>query len=774
MGPCLSTPGSKEDRHDGASIRPQENVSTSESKHPSQDKLSPRGAEASAETSAEHVSSHRPELSPRKLQSIESGEQLADPGREREPTSPAAEEVDPVPEDARPRKTSSREAKSVFSAETVSKLEQQTSTIGDSSSISSSRRESMDTVSSSNSSWSQRSAKHTASVTTSSVSHDGASYTQLNQYVIIKDLGRGVHAKVSLALNTADNNFYAVKVTNNNAVLAETAVRKEIAVLKKLDHDNVLKLFEVVDDPDNGELLLVLEYAEGGPIYTRYNRTHLSEDVVLKYTRDIIQGLDYLHHVAGIAHMDMKPENLLKSADGTVKIADFGVSFVGRKSDPRAPNASKRIVGTPAFIAPEILGDDGYDPYSADIWSLGICIFHMSTAKLPFVGRTIFQIVAMAKRQGLRFPPNPELSAELMDLMAAILQVDPQKRASIEYIMQHPWITSNGQYPLQSLSSLDEHIKVSEEEVAAAVRHDPLAALLRPQFKTEHFAPGEVIMRKGEVGDRMYFINAGNCEVLMDALADVPSENDAAVLAVRHAGDYIGELAVMETIRSNGATVGKRTATVRARDDVECLTVTVDAMMEALKKDTGGRERLIRTASFRLEQNDEILLQLQESQTHSFNMRVASMFTPTRTLQVLYAEDSMPTQFIVKRLMKRIGQVNLTCVSNGQEAVEYCEQCTRGEAPRPDIVLMDCQMPVMNGLEATTAIRNLDELRVSRVPVVAVSSGVKSMNQQACLEAGMDDYVSKPLNQVVLTDVLVRNLPPKLLGHDEANGRLDY
>ena len=83
-------------------------------------------------------------------------------------------------------------------------------------------------------------------------------------------------------------------------------------------------------------------------------------------------------------------------------------------------------------------------------------------------------------------------------------------------------------------------------------------------------------------------------------------------------------------------------------------------------------------------------------------------------------------------------------------------------------------MPVMNGLEATTAIRNLDELRVSRVPVVAVSSGVKSMNQQACLEAGMDDYVSKPLNQVVLTDVLVRNLPPKLLGHDEANGRLGY
>ena len=142
MGPCLSTPGSKEHRQDEASRRPQENVSTSRFQ-PSQN---PRGAEASAETSAGHVASHRPELSPRKLQSIESGKQLADPGQEREATSPAAKEVNPVPEREGPRKTSSREATSVFSAETVSKLERQTSTTADSSSTGSSRCESLDTV----------------------------------------------------------------------------------------------------------------------------------------------------------------------------------------------------------------------------------------------------------------------------------------------------------------------------------------------------------------------------------------------------------------------------------------------------------------------------------------------------------------------------------------------------------------------------------------------------------------------------------------------------
>jgi [calcium/calmodulin-dependent protein kinase] kinase len=768
----MSTPGSSLDRQrsldEVASTRAPENASTSA---PRRD-TPPRSPEASAE-SPDRVSSRVPSNSAQTLGTIPSGDEpLVDLGRE----PPIAEEVgvgerSPIKDERTQEGGGSGEAKQVLSPENVRKLEQHTNS-GTDMSQGSSRRDSLDTVSSLTSTSSSRvshnskNSKHTASVTTSSVSLDGSEYKKLNQYVIIKDLGRGVHAKVSLALNTGNNNLYAIKATNNNVVLAETAVRKEIAVLKKLDHNNVLKLFEVIDDPDNGELLLVLEYCEGGPLYTRYNRDPLSEDVVLKYTRDIIQGLDYIHHVVGIAHMDMKPENLLKSADGTVKIADFGVSFVGKRSDLRAPNSSKRIVGTPAFIAPEMLGDDGYDPYLADIWSLGICIFHMSTAKLPFVGKTIFQIVAMAKRQGVRFPPNPELSVDLMDLLAAILEVEPAKRATVEDIMQHPWITSHGEYPLQSLKTLDERINVTEEEVAAAVRHDPLAALLRPQFKTERFAAGEYIMRKDEIGEIMYFINSGNCEVLMDAVNNgVPSENDTAVLAVRHAGEYVGELSVMETIRGG---VGKRSASIRARDEVECLTVTVDALLEALKKDASGRERMIRTASFRLDQNDEIKKQLQESKTQSFDLDVAAMFTPSRTLQVLYAEDSMPTQFIVKRLMKRIGQVNLTCASDGKAALDYCEQCTRGEVPRPDIILMDCQMPVMDGLEATTAIRALDDLRVSKVPIVAVSSGVKSMNQEACMAAGMDDYVSKPLNQVTLTDVLVRNLPPKLLGNDVA------
>ena len=118
----LSKYGIKEDRQDEASIRPQENVSTSESRHPSRDRWSPRGR-GFGRDAAGHVASHRPELSPRKLQSIESRKQLADLDKnEKRRVRPPRRSI--VPEKEGPRKTSSREAKSVFSAETVSKLEQ--------------------------------------------------------------------------------------------------------------------------------------------------------------------------------------------------------------------------------------------------------------------------------------------------------------------------------------------------------------------------------------------------------------------------------------------------------------------------------------------------------------------------------------------------------------------------------------------------------------------------------------------------------------------------
>ena len=628
------------------------------------------------------------------------------------------------------------------------------------------------------------SLKLTPSVQKLSIIMDDKEHEQLNQYIMIKDLGRGAHAKVKLGLNKMDNNLYALKIRNERVRVAEAAVRKEIAILKKLSHPHVLKLHEVIDDTVSNELILVLEYAPGGPIFTRFNRVPLSEKVLHGYARDIVLGLDYLHSLE-IAHMDLKPENMLKMADG-VKLCDFGVSV---DSELTGVTRSTRLAGTPAFLAPEMLDETGYDPMPSDVWSLGVCLYNMATARLPFTGKTVFQIVAMAKSTELKFPdedadaivnattvpspPPPKLSNLLKDMLRKMLVVDPKERISIAGMMEHPWVTEEGKKPLgrPRTKSPSMKLEVTEEDIDNAVRTNPLAAILQPAFRIERFKDGEVLMRKGEVGDRMYFINKGECEVLMDALLEAAAvvddssskNNDSEdVLCIRYAGEIVGELAFLTAIekRKDKKTpgVGYRNATVRAKGEVECLAVTVTDMLEALEFDESSRASVVEVAEYRNRQTEEVIQQIAESKLDDAK-HSKPVLNIEKTLRILYAEDSLPTQMIVKALMRKIGKVELTIASNGREAVDVCKKLEKKEELF-DLILMDCQMPVMDGLEATREIRKLENADgyLANIPIVAVSSGIISMTQDICKEAGMDKYVMKPLSQKLLVDTLMNAL----------------
>ena len=591
-------------------------------------------------------------------------------------------------------------------------------------------------------------------------------FDALNQYILIKDLGRGSHSKVQLAMNQYDNVLYAVKWTDAR-VGSRKATRKEIAVLKKLHHPNIRTLHEVIDDEGKTELILVLEYCEVGPIFTRYNKVPLKEDVLLGYAKDIVLGLDYLHSL-NIAHMDLKPENMLKCADGSVKLADFGVSFIHDLVS--SSGVENRLVGTPAFLAPEVLSEDGYDPFKADIWSLGVCLYNMATAKLPFLGKTVYQIVNKARSTELSFPEDVRLSSDLMDLLRKMLCVDPEKRIEIAGIMQHSWITEGGTKPLaRPLTELPHTVvEVTEEEIAGAIRTDPLSALLQPAFSRVEFKDGDILMRKGAIGEVMYFINKGECEVLMDAvgvdLDTINLETDSDVLVVRIAGEIVGEIAflkAMEGIRERRTDVhGYRTATVRAKGPVECLAVTIKDMMQALGKDETSRVRLVRSASFKLDQNEEVRLQLSTTRRSIDSERSEDAeervvpFRPTREIKVLYAEDSMPTQMIVKAFFRKMGNVKVEIASDGKKALDAVTNLNSDF----DLILMDCQMPVMDGLESTRQIRKLDSHKAT-IPIVGVSSGIQGMDEKECLDVGMNDFALKPLNVHMLETVVRKNLP---------------
>jgi len=602
--------------------------------------------------------------------------------------------------------------------------------------------------------------KITSKMTTKEVQFGEKTFDSLNQYILIKDLGSGSHSKVKLAMNQLDNQLYAIKWTHARTN-SWKAVRKEIAVLKKLDHPNIRTLHEVIDDESAKELILVLEYCETGPIFTRFNHVPVEEETLLRYARDVVLGLDYLHSLR-IAHMDLKPENMLLCADGSVKLADFGVSFV--HDMVASDGVEKRLVGTPAFLAPEVLSEAGYDPFKADVWSLGVCFYNMALAKLPFKGKTVFQIATDARSGTLAFDADRQLSEEFIDLLRKMLFVDVKQRLDIAGVMHHPWITRNGKEPLaRPLTELPHQIvEVTEEEIASAVRTDPLAALLQPVFNLVEFKDGDILMRKGAIGEVMYFINKGECDVLMDAvgvdLDTIDLVNESDVLVVRQPGEIVGEIAFLKAlqgIRDESYVHGYRTATVRAKGRVECLAVNLRDMCIALGKDETSRVRLVRSASFKLDQNEEVRLQLIERTSRASvdsGRAEHGAFMPNRTIRILYAEDSMPTQMIVKAFLRKLGNIDVTIAADGKKALDAVS-ATDSEF---DMILMDCQMPVMDGLEATRRIRALGS---SKIPIVGVSSGVQGMSEKECLAIGMDDFVPKPLNMQKLVDIIHKTLP---------------
>eukprot|EP00173_Palmaria_palmata_P001637 Plantae.Rhodophyta-Palmaria_palmata.ctg19369.p1 GENE.Plantae.Rhodophyta-Palmaria_palmata.ctg19369~~Plantae.Rhodophyta-Palmaria_palmata.ctg19369.p1 ORF type:complete len:198 (-),score=40.95 Plantae.Rhodophyta-Palmaria_palmata.ctg19369:158-673(-) len=159
----------------------------------------------------------------------------------------------------------------------------------------------------------------------------------------------------------------------------------------------------------------------------------LSEDGVREIMRDVVCGLEYMHHQR-IVHRDLKPENLLRAGDGTVKISDFGEA---RMYDVSSTEQNKNVApGTPAFLSPELCMSDKSpkapaESYAADVWSLGATLFYMVYGRAPFLAKSVFEIYDAICTQKLRFPDHPKISRKLKDLMKKMLTKEPKKPGNV-------------------------------------------------------------------------------------------------------------------------------------------------------------------------------------------------------------------------------------------------------------------------------------------------------------------------------------------------------
>jgi len=226
-------------------------------------------------------------------------------------------------------------------------------------------------------------------------------------------------------------------------------IREEIAIMKKLNHHNLVSLYEVLDDPNEDSLYMVMEMCKKGVIMkVGMNETADPYDVesCRCWFRDMILGIEYLH-AQGVAHRDIKPDNLLLTEDDELKIVDFGVSEIFEKASDML---SAKSAGSPAFLPPELcVSSHGtVSGKAADIWSMGVTLYCLCFGRVPFEKTNILELYESIKVESLEIPDDTD--PELRDLIIRILDKDPESRIKMSAIRIHPWVTKSGKDPLMS------------------------------------------------------------------------------------------------------------------------------------------------------------------------------------------------------------------------------------------------------------------------------------------------------------------------------------
>ena len=254
-------------------------------------------------------------------------------------------------------------------------------------------------------------------------------------------IGRGSFGSVYQGLLTNGGFVAAKQVDISRSTGWEKGLKslhRELSVMRLLDHPNVCKYLGADYNQEEDCLYIFMEYVTGGSLASLIKRFKLLPmQVVRGYSRDVFQGLAYLHQ-QGVIHRDIKGENVLVDQDkGMCKLADFGAA---KKLIQQASEA-RTMIGTPYWMAPEVINrPEGYNE-KADVWSAGCTIVEMLTGKPPWPTRATPQQAMMMIAQGTQPTDIPtDISDSCKAFLDLCFQVDIEKRAGAEQLLNHNWL----------------------------------------------------------------------------------------------------------------------------------------------------------------------------------------------------------------------------------------------------------------------------------------------------------------------------------------------
>ncbi|KAK8965963.1 Mitogen-activated protein kinase kinase 5 [Platanthera guangdongensis] len=272
----------------------------------------------------------------------------------------------------------------------------------------------------------------------------GGGEHRLSDFEKIKILGHGNGGTVYQVRHRRTGSIYALKTLAAEDSLQRRQVLREVEILRSMDSSTVVRCHGVIPTP-SGDTSLLLEYMDAGSLESLLaarGKSPFPEAALAGIARQVLLGLSYLH-TNKIVHRDIKPANLLVNITGDVKIADFGVSKIMRRSlDPCVS-----YVGTCAYMSPERFDPDSYggnyDAYAADVWSLGLTVLELHLGHFPLLppGQRPDWATLMCAICFGEPPQLPETaSADFRDFIARCLQKESSKRWSVAQLLAHPFI----------------------------------------------------------------------------------------------------------------------------------------------------------------------------------------------------------------------------------------------------------------------------------------------------------------------------------------------
>ena len=297
--------------------------------------------------------------------------------------------------------------------------------------------------------------------------------TKMKFYKYGRLLGKGAFGKVNLSLHILTGRLVAIKSINKEKITTERQKQKiklETTIMKRLSKcNNIVKIFETYETKKH--ICIVMEYICAGDLLSYIKkRSKLQEPVAKFIFKQIILALKFIHENK-IVHRDIKLDNILIDLDNNIKICDFGVSKIVNKGDVMLEQC-----GTPAYIAPEILLNKGYEGFGVDVWSAGVVLYAMLSGTVPFKGSNIKELHNLIISG--HYPIIKDISNNAAHLIKNILEIDPKKRITTENILCHPWLIdvdlnfwktqnlfTNAEYVLLAKSNVDYRNIANKEDM---------------------------------------------------------------------------------------------------------------------------------------------------------------------------------------------------------------------------------------------------------------------------------------------------------------------